>query len=95
MPHGVPRSDGIPCLRAYCSQKNQRYRYTAGEADLWYVISCTLQYIMRNAAAGSTDGSLSSLTYVDESASKRLHLLQGQLTRNVQHVAGLNPKAFR
>ncbi|KAH9830080.1 CPSF A subunit region-domain-containing protein [Rhodofomes roseus] len=44
---------------------------------------------------GSTDGSLSSFTYVDESAFKRLHLLQGQLTRNVQHVAGLNPKAFR
>ncbi|KAI0731786.1 CPSF A subunit region-domain-containing protein [Fomitopsis betulina] len=44
---------------------------------------------------GSTDGSLSSFTYVDASAFKRLHLLQGQLTRNVQHVAGLNPKAFR
>jgi cleavage and polyadenylation specificity factor subunit 1 len=44
---------------------------------------------------GSTDGSLSSLTPVDESVSKRLQLLQGQLTRNVQHFAGLNPKAFR
>ncbi|KAI0938339.1 hypothetical protein AcW1_001910 [Taiwanofungus camphoratus] len=44
---------------------------------------------------GCTNGSLVSLTYVDEAASKRLHLLQGQLTRNVQHVAGLNPKAFR
>ncbi|KZT66632.1 hypothetical protein DAEQUDRAFT_714689 [Daedalea quercina L-15889] len=44
---------------------------------------------------GSTDGSLSSFTYVDENSFKRLHLLQGQLTRNVQHVAGLNPKAFR
>ncbi|CAL1708463.1 unnamed protein product [Somion occarium] len=44
---------------------------------------------------GSTDGALSSLTYVDEGAFKRLHLLQGQLTRNVQHAAGLNPKAFR
>ena len=44
---------------------------------------------------GSTDGSLTSLTYVDEQTSKTLHLLQGQLTRNVQHVAGLNPKAFR
>ena len=41
------------------------------------------------------DGSLSSLTYVDDAVSKRLHLLQGQLARNVQHVAGLNPKAFR
>jgi len=44
---------------------------------------------------GSTDGSLSSLTPVDESVSKRLQLLQGQLTRNIQHFAGLNPKAFR
>ncbi|PFH48729.1 hypothetical protein AMATHDRAFT_64747 [Amanita thiersii Skay4041] len=44
---------------------------------------------------GSTDGSISSLTPVDETAFKRLQLLQGQLTRNMQHVAGLNPKAFR
>ncbi|KAI0341420.1 hypothetical protein BDW22DRAFT_1408067 [Trametopsis cervina] len=44
---------------------------------------------------GGTDGSLSSLTYVDEAAFKRLYLLQGQLTRNIQHVASLNPKAFR
>ncbi|KAG8216364.1 CPSF A subunit region-domain-containing protein [Butyriboletus roseoflavus] len=45
--------------------------------------------------AGFTDGSLSALTPVDEGAFKRLHLLQGQLLRNVQHVAGLNPKAYR
>ena len=44
---------------------------------------------------GSVDGSLSSLTYVDETAFKRLYLLQGQLVRTVQHVAALNPKAFR
>ncbi|KAG6916934.1 hypothetical protein DXG01_004621 [Tephrocybe rancida] len=44
---------------------------------------------------GSTDGTLSCLTPVDEHAFKRLQLLQGQLTRNIQHVAGLNPKAFR
>jgi len=44
---------------------------------------------------GSIDGSLSSLTPVDESVFKRLQLLQGQLTRNIQHFAGLNPKAFR
>lgn len=44
---------------------------------------------------GSVDGSLSTLTYVDEAAFKRLHLLQGQLIRTVQHVAALNPKAFR
>ncbi|KAG5641144.1 hypothetical protein DXG03_005895 [Asterophora parasitica] len=44
---------------------------------------------------GSTDGSLCCLTPVDEHAFKRLQLLQGQLTRNIQHFAGLNPKAFR
>ncbi|KAJ7248582.1 CPSF A subunit region-domain-containing protein [Mycena haematopus] len=44
---------------------------------------------------GSTDGSLRSLTPVDETTAKRLQLLQGQLTRNIQHVAGLNPKALR
>ncbi|KAF7366615.1 Protein CFT1 [Mycena sanguinolenta] len=44
---------------------------------------------------GSTDGSLKSLTPVDETIAKRLQLLQGQLTRNIQHVAGLNPKALR
>lgn len=45
--------------------------------------------------AGFADGSLSALTPVDEAAFKRLHLLQGQLSRNIQHVAGLNPRAFR
>ncbi|RPD55582.1 hypothetical protein L226DRAFT_490064 [Lentinus tigrinus ALCF2SS1-7] len=44
---------------------------------------------------GAVDGSLTTLTYVDENAAKRLHLLQGQLIRTVQHVAALNPKAFR
>ncbi|TFK70705.1 hypothetical protein BDN72DRAFT_838644 [Pluteus cervinus] len=44
---------------------------------------------------GSSDGSLFSLTPVEEHAFKRLQLLQGQLTRNIQHIAGLNPKAFR
>ncbi|KAG6820213.1 hypothetical protein H0H93_003867 [Arthromyces matolae] len=44
---------------------------------------------------GSTDGTLASLAPIEESEFKRLLLLQGQLTRNVQHVAALNPKAFR
>lgn len=43
----------------------------------------------------STDGSISSLTPVDAEVFQRLQLLQGQLGRNVQHVAGLNPRAFR
>ncbi|OJA10745.1 hypothetical protein AZE42_07268 [Rhizopogon vesiculosus] len=45
--------------------------------------------------SGFTDGSLSTLTPVDEAVFKRLQLLQGQLTRSVQHTAGLNPKAHR
>jgi cleavage and polyadenylation specificity factor subunit 1 len=44
---------------------------------------------------GHPDGSLTGLVPVDEATFKRLHLLQGQITRNVQHVAGLNPRAFR
>ncbi|KAI0302807.1 CPSF A subunit region-domain-containing protein [Multifurca ochricompacta] len=44
---------------------------------------------------GHPDGSLTALVPVDESTFKRLHLLQGQITRNVQHTAGLNPRAFR
>ncbi|KAI0027906.1 CPSF A subunit region-domain-containing protein [Vararia minispora EC-137] len=41
------------------------------------------------------DGSLSALIPLDDEAFKRLHLLQGQLSRHVQHLGGLNPRAFR
>lgn len=44
---------------------------------------------------GASNGALLSLTPIDEVSGKRLQLLQGQLTRNVQHVAALNPKAQR
>lgn len=44
---------------------------------------------------GTSNGALLSLTPIDEASGKRLQLLQGQLTRNVQHVAALNPKAHR
>jgi len=44
---------------------------------------------------GTSDGSMYSLTPIDDTVQKRLELLQGQLTRSIQHVAGLNPKAFR
>ncbi|KAF8970332.1 CPSF A subunit region-domain-containing protein [Flammula alnicola] len=53
------------------------------------------EYRTSNTIARSPDGSLTSLTTVEEHAYKRLQLLQGQLTRNIQHTAGLNPKAFR
>ncbi|KDQ53751.1 hypothetical protein JAAARDRAFT_136615 [Jaapia argillacea MUCL 33604] len=44
---------------------------------------------------GSADGSLTALVPVEEVVEKRLQLLHGQLTRNVQHTAGLNPRAHR
>lgn len=44
---------------------------------------------------GASNGALLSLTPIDEVSGKRLQLLQGQLTRNVQHIAALNPKAQR
>lgn len=44
---------------------------------------------------GGTDGSLTTLTPVEEAVGKRLQLLQGQLSGKIQHVAGLNPRAFR
>lgn len=51
--------------------------------------------LLLTLSTASPDGSLTSLTPVTEDAHKRLQLLQGQLTRNIQHTAGLNPKAFR
>lgn len=44
---------------------------------------------------GASNGALLSLTPIDEALGKRLQLLQGQLTRNVQHISALNPKAHR
>ncbi|KAH0834713.1 CPSF A subunit region-domain-containing protein [Lanmaoa asiatica] len=55
----------------------------------------TMRFRRRSSSLAPQDGSLSALTPVDEGAFKRLHLLQGQLLRNVQHVAGLNPKSYR
>lgn len=51
--------------------------------------------LINSLMKGSADGSLASLTIVEEEAFKRLGLLQGQLMRNIQHMAALNPKAFR
>ncbi|KAG8903754.1 mRNA cleavage and polyadenylation factor subunit [Tulasnella sp. 403] len=41
------------------------------------------------------EASISILAPVDSTMYKRLALLQGQLVRNVQHVAALNPKGYR
>ena len=65
-------------------------KLVSGEAS---ILSTSMAYLSRSA--GFTDGSLSTLTPVDEAVFKRLQLLQGQLTRSVQHTAGLNPKAHR
>jgi len=41
------------------------------------------------------DGAIAAVKAVGDATFKRLSLLQGQLIRNVQHVAGLNPRAYR
>lgn len=40
-------------------------------------------------------GGISTLIPLKAARYKRLQLLQGQVTRSVQHMAGLNPKAYR
>jgi hypothetical protein len=44
---------------------------------------------------GTTDGSLVQVLALADTTFKRLSLLQGQLVRNIQHTAGLNPRANR
>ncbi|KAK0527587.1 mRNA cleavage and polyadenylation factor subunit [Tilletia horrida] len=44
---------------------------------------------------GKMNGSIETLIPVQEQVFKRLQVLQGQLVRNVQHMAGLNPRAYR
>jgi hypothetical protein len=41
------------------------------------------------------DGTLSTLVAVKPARFKRLQLASEQLVRNAQHIAGLNPRAFR
>jgi len=54
-----------------------------------------ISQIISSLICGTTDGALSIIIPVWEDIFKRLSLLQGQLVRNIQHVGGLNPKAFR
>ncbi|KAN0059656.1 mRNA cleavage and polyadenylation factor subunit [Thecaphora frezii] len=42
-----------------------------------------------------SNGSIETLSAVDEHVTKRLQLLQGQLVRSVRHFAALNPRGFR
>jgi len=48
-----------------------------------------------NCVTAAADGSLCEVIPIEDEIYKRLQLLQGQLSRNLQQVAGLNPKAFR
>lgn len=50
--------------------------------------SCEIIYGMMN-------GAVQSIQPVEEEIFVTLHLLQGQLVRNIQHFAGLNPRGFR
>lgn len=45
--------------------------------------------------SATADGALTTVVSVKPARFKRLQLVAEQLTRNAQHVAGLNPKAFR
>ncbi|KAI8337525.1 CPSF A subunit region-domain-containing protein [Chlamydoabsidia padenii] len=44
---------------------------------------------------GSSTGSISVVSPIPEKTFKRLSTLYGQLVNNIQHVAGLNPRAYR
>ncbi|CEP07342.1 hypothetical protein [Parasitella parasitica] len=55
-----------------------------------------LEYSRRHfCLCGTFSGSISVLSPISEKTFKRLNTLYGQLVNNVQHVAGLNPRAFR
>lgn len=55
-----------------------------------------LEYSRRHfCLCGSFSGSISVLSPISEKTFKRLSTLYGQLVNNVQHVAGLNPRAYR
>jgi CPSF A subunit region len=66
-------------------------------------VTSSLGYVRRFRAGdnlftlhpAAADGSLYEIIPIEDEVYKRLQLLQGQLSRNVQQVAGLNPKAFR
>lgn len=47
------------------------------------------------ALYGSYTGSIGVVSPIPEKTFKRLNTLYGQLVNNIQHVAGLNPRAYR
>ncbi|KAH7642361.1 cleavage and polyadenylation specificity factor subunit 1-like [Dermatophagoides farinae] len=53
-------------------------------------------YLRRHVSMFATlDGSIGYLLPIPEKTYRRLLMLQNLLTTNIQHIAGLNPKAFR
>ena len=66
-----------------------------GTPHQWYVLGMSVDSDhLKHSPAGAADGSMYSVTPVEDATMKRMQVLQGQLSRNMQHVAGLNPKAF-
>ncbi|KAF9586527.1 Cleavage and polyadenylation specificity factor subunit 1 [Lunasporangiospora selenospora] len=59
------------------------------------VLSGSDEGISHLTVAATLDGGLSMITPIPEKTSKRLALLTTQLVNGVQHVAGLNPRAYR
>lgn len=47
------------------------------------------------SSVATSDGALTTMVSVKEARYKRLQLVSDQLVRNAQHMAGLNPRAFR
>ncbi|KAI9279545.1 CPSF A subunit region-domain-containing protein [Sporodiniella umbellata] len=55
-----------------------------------------LEYSRRHfCLCGTFSGSIAVISSVSEKTFKRLNTLYGHLVNNLQHVAGLNPRAFR
>lgn len=94
----IPLPQGVSSVPHNRTTNEGGQRDPASKAHLWYDLLYTLTFHPQPYSfllPGFTDGTLSALTPVDEGAFKRLHFLQGQLLRNVQHVAGLNPRVYR
>lgn len=71
----------------------------APQTQIIYGGSCPfLVYITLDANVfpkATADGALTTVVSVKDARFKRLQLVSDQLVRNAQHVAGLNPRAFR
>lgn len=62
---------------------------------LYGKLSCTSSLATRSSQLAHADGTISTLVAVKPARFKRLQLASEQLVRNAQHIAGLNPRAFR